>query len=105
MPDHTMDVTVNTEDQTALIVSSKFKSRFHVYKPRDQTFFFRIKLDLGTLPEVLQGRFSSLNKAVEICKHYIETAEETFAKKSDRLHQDRQERNAAKLEPKDSQLV
>lgn len=105
MPDHSTDVIVDTEAQTAVVTSSTHKAIFNVYKPRDQTTFFRVKPTNGVLPTVLSGRFSSLNKAVEHVVHYLEHAQETFAAKSDRLHQERQERNAAKLNSKDNQLV
>ena len=105
MLDHSTDVTVNTEEQTAVVSSTTRKSAYNVYKPRDQTTFFRVKLDKGVLPEVLSGSFSSLNKAVEHVVHYLEHSQETFAAKSDRLHQERQERNGSKSLSKDDQLI
>jgi len=105
MPDHSTDVIADTEAQTATVTSTTHKSAFHVYKPRNQTTFFRVRPDKGVLPTVLSGQFSSLNKAIEHVVHYLEHAHETFAAKSDRLHQERQERNAAKSLPKDNQLV
>ena len=105
MLDHSMDVTVNTEEQYAVITSTTRKSAYNVYKPRDQTSLFRVKLDKGVLPEALSGRFSSLNKGIEHVVHYLEHSQETFAAKSDRLHQERQERNAPEPISKDSQLV
>jgi leucyl-tRNA synthetase len=91
----TSTVEVNLESQYAKIESSKHKIDFVVSKTRSQTFF-SVKVTKGALPNELTGKYSSLEKAVESVQTYIRNSQETFAVKSDRLHEERQQRKHAK---------
>lgn len=102
---HSTDVTVDWEDQTAEIRSTKFNNFWTVYKPRDQTAFFRIKVHTGALHSNLDGHWNGLQKAIDaVVKHCIDQPESQTAKNI-RLDKDRKERNAAKTNPKGGELL
>ena len=94
-------VEVNQELQSASITSEKHKSTFIIGKTRASRFF-SIRNSLGTTPIVLSGKFTSLEVSVASVLDYLKNAKETFSVKSDRLHEERQQRKNAKPESKDS---
>lgn len=95
-------VDIDWEKQEARITNhSKSKATYTVYKPRDGSAFFRVKVDKSNLPEALSGRFSTLRKAVEHTTEYLRLMNESFSVRSDRLDKERKERHAAKLAAKD----
>jgi hypothetical protein len=57
--------------------------------------FFTVKTTKGSIPNVLSGKYTSLSSAIEAVLHYIRTTKETFAVRSDRLHEERQQRKNA----------
>ena len=95
----TTTAELDLEKQYARMESTKHKTDFIIGKLRSQ-MFFSIKTNKGTLPNELSGKYSSLEKAVEAVEHYVKTAKETFAVKSDRLHEDRQQRKHAESQSK-----
>jgi hypothetical protein len=90
----TSTVDVDWEGQKARVTSPKHKTDFVVGKLRSQ-MFYQIATTKGTLPKSLGGKYRSLTSAVEAIQHYILTSEETFAVRSDRLHEERQQRKHA----------
>lgn len=95
--DHSTVVTVDVENQEASIESTKFKSySWKVWKPRDQTAFFKVSSSKNKVAEELEGHWSSLQKAIDAVVDYIDKAVETQAAKNERLDNLRKERNAAK---------
>jgi hypothetical protein len=99
-------VEVDWEKQEARIKNpSKSKATYTVYKPRDGSAFFRVKVDESRLPDSLSGRFSTLLKAVEHTTEYLRLMKESFSVRSDRLDKERKERHAAKLAAKDGEHV
>jgi len=100
-----VEMVVDVEKQTAVISSPKSKTDYVIYKPRDQTAFFKVRTTVGSLPSELSGHYSTLNKAIQLVSHYVEHSKETFAVRSDRLDKERKERHAAKSNSKDSQQL
>lgn len=92
-------VDVNHENQTAIVQSSKHKAEFRVGKPR-YALFFTISSSKASVPNSLSGKYTSLNSAIDAIVHYIKNTKETFAVRSEALHQERQLRKNA--EPKSS---
>ena len=95
----TTTAELDLEKQYAKIESVKHKTDFIISKLRSQ-MFFSVKTTKGLPPSELSGKYSSLEKAVEAVEHYVRTAKETFAVKSDRLHEDRQQRKHAEPQSK-----
>lgn len=93
----TSTVDVDLEKQFARIASSKHKTEFVIGKTRSASFF-SIRTTVGTLPSILSGKYTTLEKAIEAVEHFVRTSKETFAVRSDRLHEERQQRKDA--EPK-----
>lgn len=91
-----MDVVVNHDYSNGLatVKLSKTKSTYTVFKKKDNTPFFSIKVSEGPIPSELSGHFSSIDKAVTFIKNYWVSREETQATKNDRLHEERQVRKA-----------
>ncbi len=92
-------VDVNQETQTAKVTSEKHKAEFVVSKNRSSRFFL-IYTTAGVTPKVLGGKYTSLESAVSFIVDYIKNSKETFAVRSDRLHQERQQRKNAEPKPK-----
>lgn len=97
----TSTVDVDLERQYAKIESSKHKVDFVVGKTR-ATQFFSVRVTKGTLPQELSGKYTTLENAVNAVEQYIKNSKETFAVKSDRLHEDRQKRKHAEPDSKNS---
>lgn len=97
----TSTVDVNQELQTARITSEKHKTEFIVSKPRVARFF-GIKTTTGSVPLKLAGKYSSLEFGIKAVQDYIKNSKETFAVKSDRLHEERQQRKNAESQSKNS---
>jgi len=75
---------------------------YHIYKPLDQTAFFKIKTNKHKPPASLEGHWNGIQKAIDaIVKHLTDTGE-TQTMKNERMDRERKERNAAKLESKGS---
>ena len=94
--DHITDVIVDWDEQTAEIRCTKFNVYWKVFKPRDQTAFFKIALSKGVLAPNLEGHWNGLQKAVDAVVKHCYDSKESQASKNDRLDRDRKERNAAK---------
>jgi hypothetical protein len=92
--EETSTVDVDWENQRAVVTSEKHKTDFHIGKLRS-AMFFSIKTTRGILPNTLSGKYTSLNSAIEAVLHYIRNSKETFAVRSDKLHEERQQRKHA----------
>lgn len=95
----TSTVDVDLEKQFARIESVKHKTDFVIGKTRS-AMFFSIRTTVGTLPNVLAGKYTTLEKAIEAVEQFVRNSKETFAVKSDRLHEERQQRKDAELKSK-----
>ncbi len=93
---------VDHDKQYARLTSTKHLLTFDVYKPRYNYNFFRVKVNKGSLPQALSGDYSSLTKAINAVTHYLNTTPETQGAKNERLHKERQERNAARADSTNS---
>jgi hypothetical protein len=94
-------VDIDLEKQYAKVESSKHKVDFFIGKTRSASFF-SIRTGAGVAPSELSGRYTTLEKALDAVNSYIRNAKETFAVKSDRLHEERQQRKYAESKPKNS---
>ena len=96
-----MDVEIDHVTGRAVVKSPKHKEDFLVYKARDNTPFFSIKFGNGKvrLPAMLEGKYTTIPKAIQTIRNYIASAEETFAAKSEALAS---YRNASKSRPENS---
>ena len=93
---HTTDAVVNFDDQEAKVTSTATVVTYRVYKPKDQTAFFRIASSKSVVPSVLDGHWNGIQKAVDAVVKYLADHGETQNAKNHRLDRDRKERNAAK---------
>jgi hypothetical protein len=87
-------VDVDLEGQKARITSSKHKAEFVVNKLRS-ALFFSVNTTKGVVPNELSGKYTSLDSAIHAVTQYIKNTKETFAVRSDRLHEERQQRKHA----------
>ncbi len=85
-------VDVDLEKQTARITSAKHKTDFTVSKLRSAMFF---SVYCKALPKELSGKYTSLESAIQAVTNYIRNSKESFAVRSDRLHEERQQRKHA----------
>jgi hypothetical protein len=90
----TSTVELDLEKQYAKIESAKHKTDYVVGKTRSQSFF-SVRTTRGSAPFELSGKYTSLEKAIEAVEAYIRNSKESFAVKSDRLHEERQQRKHA----------
>lgn len=97
----TFTVDVNQELQIARVTSPKHKADFIVSKTR-YSQFFNVRTTVGILPAVLSGKYTSLESAIKSISEFIRNTKETFAVRSERLHQERQQRKHAESEPKNN---
>lgn len=98
-------VDIDWEKQEALLSNPKTPIVYKVYKPRDGSALFQVKTSQGVLPNSLTGRFSTIRSAISFVEKYLDSINETFSVRSDRLDKERKERNAAKTESKNSKPV
>lgn len=97
----TSTADVDLEKQYARVESVKHKTDFVIGKTRS-AIFFSIKATIGTTPSELAGKYTTLEKAAKAVEDYVRNSKETFAVRSDRLHQERQQRKDAELKSKNS---
>ena len=97
-----ISMVVDHTNQVASLSHPNYESKFYVYKPRDQTPFFKINLDKGATPKELSGHFSTLQRGIDAATTFLKTSKETFAIRSDRLDKERKERHASKPNPTNS---
>jgi hypothetical protein len=91
-----MDVEIkeNAANQTAVISSSKYLSKFFISKASTGSIFFKVELETGPTPNQLSGVYSSMRKAIEAVSIFLRTAKETQGAKNERLDKERKERHA-----------
>ena len=97
----TTTVELDLEKQYAKIESVKHKTDFVVGKLRSQ-MFFSVRTTKGTIPNELSGKYTSLEKAIEAVSQFVANTKETFAVRSDKLHEERQQRKHAESQSKNS---
>ena len=97
----TTTAELDLEKQYARIESVKHKTDFVIGKLRSQ-MFFSIKTTKGSPPNELAGKYSSLEKAVAAVNQYVKNTKETFSVRSDKLHEERQQRKHAEPHSKNS---
>lgn len=97
----TTTVELDLEKQYAKIESVKHKTDFVVGKLRSQ-MFFSVRTTKGTIPNELSGKYTSLEKAIEAVGQFVANTKETFAVRSDKLHEERQQRKHAESQSKNS---
>lgn len=97
----TTTAELDLEKQYARIESVKHKTDFVVGKLRSQ-MFFSVRATKGTIPNELSGKYTSLEKAVEAVNQFVANTKETFAVRSDKLHEERQQRKHAESQSKNS---
>lgn len=97
----TTTAELDLEKQYARIESVKHKTDFVIGKLRSQ-IFFSIRTTKGSPPNELAGKYSSLEKAVPAVNQYVKNTKETFSVRSDKLHEERQQRKHAESHPKNS---
>lgn len=85
---------LDLEKQYARIESVKHKADFIIGKLRSQ-LFFSIKTTKGAIPKELSGKYTNLEKAIEAVEQFVRNSKETFAVRSERLHEERQQRKHA----------
>ena len=85
---------LDLEKQYAKIESVKHKTDYVVGKTRSQSFF-SIRVTKGSVPSELSGKYTTLEKAIEAVEAYVRNSKESFAVRSDRLHEERQQRKHA----------
>lgn len=95
----TSTVELDLEKQYAKIESIKHKADFIIGKLRSQ-MFFSVRVTKGTIPNELSGKYSTLEKAIEAVEQFVRNTQETFAVRSDRLHEERQQRKHAESQSK-----
>lgn len=100
--DHTTDVSVDWDSQIATVQSTATSIVYQVYKPVDQTPFYKIRTDRARPPASLEGHWNGIQKAIDAIVKYLTDTGETQTMKNNRLDRDRKERNAAKTESKSS---
>lgn len=97
----TTTVELDLEKQYAKIESVKHKTDFVVGKLRSQ-MFFSVRVTKGSIPNELSGKYTSLEKAIEAVGQFVANTKETFAVRSDKLHEERQQRKHAESQSKNS---
>jgi len=102
LTNETSTVDVNEELQIARVVSDKHKTEYIVSKLRS-ALFFTITTTVGLLPKSLSGKYRSIPSAIEAIQEHIRNSKESFAVRSERLHEERQQRKDAKSKPENSQ--
>jgi hypothetical protein len=94
-------VDVDWENQRAKVTSAKHKTDYVVGKLRSQ-MFFQVTTTVGLVPKALSGKYSSLQTAIDAIIHYVQHSKESFAVRSERLHEERQLRKDAKSNSENS---
>lgn len=97
----TTTAELDLEKQYARIESVKHKTDFVVGKLRSQ-MFFSVRATKGSTPNELSGKYTSLEKAIEAVNQFVANTKETFAVRSDKLHEERQQRKHAESQSKNS---
>ena len=88
------------EDGTfALLSTDKSRTNYSIVKDRSGHIFFQFKIDKGTLPDELKGKYSSIQKGVEAFQSYERRMNQTQASKNEELDKARKSRRA-ELQPK-----
>jgi hypothetical protein len=87
-----VEFTEDTVNQTCICKSDKFVSDFIIQKSNDGFIFFEIRLEKGTLPAALSGRYTTMRSAQKAVVAYVNSAKETKAAKREYFNKRRQER-------------
>lgn len=80
-PDPELDITENIETQEIFIKSPKRQETIIVYKPMDQTSFFRVRYESGKPVPKCEGQFTSLRNAMNAVKVYLHNSKKTENRK------------------------
>lgn len=91
---HTTVAIVDWDNQKAEVSSTATTITFEVYKPFDQTPFFKIRTSKAKPAACLEGHWNGIQKAIEAIVKYLTDTGETQTMKNNRLDRDRKERNA-----------
>lgn len=95
----TTTADLDLEKQYARIESVKHKTDFVIGKTRS-AIFFSIRATKGTTPSELSGKYTTLEKAIQAVNDFVRNSKETFSVRSDRLHEERQQRKHAEPQSK-----
>ena len=99
-------VEVNWEEFTAVIVDpTKFTTKFHCFKLADNNRFFGVRNDKRQEEGSFLGSFTTLEQAIQATCIYIRNSKQSQASKNEELAEARKKRNAAKTQPKGSELL
>lgn len=89
-----VDVELHEEERYAILKTDKLKTTYTVVKDNSGHRFFEFKVSDGPLPKQLQGKFSSLRKAVEAFENYERVIKQSFAVKREEIENERKTRRA-----------
>lgn len=99
----------DTVNQRCVVKSDKMVSNIIIQKDRSGFIFFEVKVEVGSVPAELSGKYSSMLKAKEAVALYLHNVKETIAARRENFAKEREERkarqNAPVTDPEDSKQL
>lgn len=98
----------DTANQRCVVTSDKLVTKIIIEKSKDGFIFFDVKMEAGTIPAELSGRYSSLKTAKKAVETYLRNKKESTAARRENFAKAREERkkqNASENNAKGSEHI
>lgn len=92
-----VDVKINRDQKWAILKTNKSMLEYKIVKDISGFIFFEFKVDKGTLPQELKGKYTSLDKAIEAFKAYERGMKQTQPAKRQEIAEEKEIRRAKLL--------
>jgi len=89
-----VDVEVFPEDNKAICKTDKRKETYEICKDRSGFITFEFHVSKGQLPEILRGKFTSIEKAVKAFEEWDRKIRHSQAVKDEEFAKNREKRRA-----------
>lgn len=90
----------DTANQRCVCKSDKMATNLIIEKELGGFIFFIVKVEVGTVPNQLNGRYSSIAEAKKAVTKYLHNKRETQAVRRENFSKERQQRKAVENGPK-----
>ena len=78
----------NREKQLCVCTTEKLKNKVFIEKEPGGNIFFKFRFEVGVLPKVLSGRYTSMKKAKEALEKYLRNKSKSKSIKRDEYAED-----------------
>jgi hypothetical protein len=84
-----VDVERKFDERTAILTTNKKKAKYRVVPEKTKGALFVFEVDNGSVPKELQGKFTTIEKAIEVFKDFDRLTKQTFPAKRKEIEEER----------------